>query len=73
MAPALVATKRAVEKERLKDGLRSWVGGVWKGQVWERGDRVRRWDESRGVGRVWKLRQFWERVAKNDNIGRSAA
>ncbi|KAF7523768.1 hypothetical protein G7054_g11636 [Neopestalotiopsis clavispora] len=73
VAPALVATKRAVEKERLKDGLRSWVGGVWKGQVWERGDRVRRWDESRGVGRVWKLRQFWERVAKNDNIGRSAA
>ncbi|KAG7285814.1 hypothetical protein NEMBOFW57_008108 [Staphylotrichum longicolle] len=33
VAPALVARKRAVERERVKDGLRGWVGSVWRGQV----------------------------------------
>jgi len=36
VAPALVARRRAIEKERLKDGLRSWVGDVWKGEVRQR-------------------------------------
>lgn len=68
MAPGLVAKKRAVERERLKDSLRRWVGGVWKGEVVERGEGIRKWDESRGVGRVWKLRRFWERVSKDGSI-----
>ncbi|KAI1858183.1 hypothetical protein JX265_010851 [Neoarthrinium moseri] len=62
VAPGLVAKKRAVERERLKDGLRRWVGGVWRGEVGKRGEGVRRTEESRGVGRVWRLRRFWERV-----------
>ncbi|SPQ23390.1 e28abdca-f6fe-42a6-8672-63d7d521d736 [Thermothielavioides terrestris] len=33
LAPALVARKRAVEREKVKDGLRAWVGSVWKRQV----------------------------------------
>ncbi|PKS11310.1 hypothetical protein jhhlp_003072 [Lomentospora prolificans] len=33
VAPALVARRRAIEKERLKDGLRSWVGRAWKGEM----------------------------------------
>jgi hypothetical protein len=70
VAPGLVAKKRAVERERLKDGLRKWVGGVWRGEVWERGDRVRKWEESRGIGRVWKLRRFWEHVSKGGSVDR---
>ncbi|KAL8372525.1 hypothetical protein RB595_002044 [Gaeumannomyces hyphopodioides] len=61
VAPALVAKKRAVEKERVKDGLRRFVA-VWTGEVRERSEGVRRWEESRGVGRVWRLKRFWERV-----------
>ncbi|KAM0815970.1 hypothetical protein AB5N19_01771 [Seiridium cardinale] len=38
VAPGLVAKKRAVERERLKDGLRRWVGSQWKGEVRERGE-----------------------------------
>jgi hypothetical protein len=68
VAPGLVAKKRAVERERLKDGLRRWVGGVWKGEVRERGEGVRKFEESRGVGRVWKLRRFWERMSRSGNI-----
>ncbi|KAI0405077.1 hypothetical protein F4802DRAFT_196641 [Xylaria palmicola] len=64
VAPALVARRRAVEKERLKDGLRRWVGGVWRGEVHERSEGVRRWEERAGVGRVWRLRHFWERVGQ---------
>ncbi|KAK0710106.1 hypothetical protein B0T26DRAFT_624728, partial [Lasiosphaeria miniovina] len=33
VAPALVAKKRAIERERVKDGLRRWVGSVWRGEV----------------------------------------
>ncbi|KAH6843343.1 hypothetical protein B0I37DRAFT_216271 [Chaetomium sp. MPI-CAGE-AT-0009] len=66
VAPALVARKRAVEKERVKDGLRAWVGSVWKGEVGRREERVRRWEERAGVGRVWRLRRFWEGVGKGE-------
>ncbi|KAK8116474.1 uncharacterized protein PG998_004755 [Apiospora kogelbergensis] len=62
VAPGLVAKKRAVERERLKDGLRRWVGGVWTGEVRERAEGVRKWEEKAGVGRVWRLKRFWERV-----------
>ncbi|KAI5918005.1 hypothetical protein F4810DRAFT_715880 [Camillea tinctor] len=41
LAPALVARKREVEREKLKDGLRRWVGGVWRGEVKERAEGVR--------------------------------
>ncbi|KAF2971558.1 hypothetical protein GQX73_g1965 [Xylaria multiplex] len=64
IAPALVAKRRAVEKEKLKDGLRRWVGGVWRGEVKERSEGVKKWEERAGVGRVWRLRRFWERVGQ---------
>ncbi|KAK3361579.1 hypothetical protein B0T24DRAFT_691456 [Lasiosphaeria ovina] len=62
VAPALVAKKRAIERERVKDGLRRWVGSVWRGEVRSREEGVRMWEERVGVGRVWRLRRFWERV-----------
>ncbi|TLS29808.1 hypothetical protein PpBr36_02081 [Pyricularia pennisetigena] len=70
VAPALVAKKRAVEKERVKDGLRGFVER-WTGEARQRGEGVRRWEESRGVGRVWRLKRFWERVARGDGVGLS--
>ncbi|KAI2468625.1 hypothetical protein F4781DRAFT_254644 [Annulohypoxylon bovei var. microspora] len=66
VAPGLVAKKRAIEKERLKDSLRRWVGAVWRGEVRERSEGIRKREEHFGVGRVWRLRRFWERVG-NDN------
>ncbi|KAI2621335.1 hypothetical protein GGS21DRAFT_535985 [Xylaria nigripes] len=66
IAPALVAKRRAVEKEKLKDGLRRWVGGVWRGEVEERSEWVKKWEERAGIGRVWRLRRFWERVAQGN-------
>ncbi|KAI0009357.1 hypothetical protein F4779DRAFT_375035 [Xylariaceae sp. FL0662B] len=67
VAPGLVAKKRAVEKEKLKDGLRRWVGAVWRGEVRERSEGVRKWEEHAGVGRVWRLRRFWERVGRGSD------
>ncbi|KAI1435459.1 hypothetical protein GGR50DRAFT_694162 [Xylaria sp. CBS 124048] len=66
IAPALVAKRRAVEKEKLKDDLRRWVGGVWRGEVKERSEWVKKWEERAGIGRVWRLRRFWERVAQGN-------
>jgi hypothetical protein len=66
VAPALVAKKKAVEKERVKDGLRQWIAYRWKREVRERQDGVRKWEESRGIGRVWRLRRFWERVGRGE-------
>ncbi|KXJ88576.1 hypothetical protein Micbo1qcDRAFT_235867 [Microdochium bolleyi] len=68
VAPGLVARKRAVEREKLKDGLRRWIGGAWRGEVRERGEGVRRCDERLGTGRVWRLRKFWERVAGGEPV-----
>jgi len=62
VSPALVARTRAVERERVKDGLRRWVGAVWRGEVGRRGEGVRRREEQVGIGRVWRLKRFWERV-----------
>ncbi|KAI1472647.1 uncharacterized protein F4812DRAFT_20277 [Daldinia caldariorum] len=67
VAPGLIAKKRAVEKEKLKDGLRRWVGAVWRGEVRERSEGVRQWEERAGVGRVWRLRKFWERVGRDSD------
>ncbi|ESA42295.1 hypothetical protein GE21DRAFT_9401 [Neurospora crassa] len=64
VAPALVAKKRAVERERVKDGLRGWIGEVWMGRVKEREGKVRKEEEETGVGRVWRLRRFWEGVSR---------
>ncbi|ORY58440.1 uncharacterized protein BCR38DRAFT_352829, partial [Pseudomassariella vexata] len=69
VAPGLVAKKRAVERERLKDGLRRWVGAVWRGEVNERSEGVKQREERAGVGRVWKLRRFWEHIGKADGKG----
>jgi hypothetical protein len=66
VAPALVAKRKAIEREKVKDGLRRWVGAVWKGEVRERGEGVRKWEERAGVGRVWRLRKFWERVGREE-------
>ena len=66
VAPALAARTRAVEREKLKDGLRRWVGAVWKREVGRRSERIRKFDESVGVGKVWRLRKFWERVGRDD-------
>ncbi|KAL7622151.1 hypothetical protein AAE478_007653 [Parahypoxylon ruwenzoriense] len=68
VAPGLVAKKRAIEKEKLKDGLRRWVGAVWRGEVRERSEGVRKWEERAGVGRVWRLRKFWERVGRDGGV-----
>ncbi|KAK0742772.1 hypothetical protein B0T18DRAFT_430181 [Schizothecium vesticola] len=51
VAPALVARRRAVERERVKDGLRRFVGSSWRGEVQTREEGVRRWEERVGVGR----------------------
>ncbi|KAI1101765.1 hypothetical protein F4804DRAFT_289897 [Jackrogersella minutella] len=67
IAPGLVAKKRAVEKEKLKDSLRRWVGAVWRDEVKEKSEGVRKKEERAGVGRVWRLRRFWERVGKDDD------
>nr|CDP28746.1 Putative protein of unknown function [Podospora anserina S mat+] len=64
VAPALVARKRAVERERVKDRLRGFVGTVWGGKVREKEEGVKKWEERSGVGRVWRLRRFWEGVSK---------
>lgn len=66
VAPALVAKTRAVERERVKDGLRRWVGSVWEQQWREKAEARRRWEERSGVGRVWRLRRFWERVGRGE-------
>ncbi|KAK1634156.1 F-box domain-containing protein [Colletotrichum phormii] len=69
VAPALVAKRRAIEKEKVKDGLRKWVEGVWKGEVRQREEGIKKWEETKGVGRVWRLRRFWERVSRGDGAG----
>jgi hypothetical protein len=66
IAPGLVSRKKAVEKERVKDGLRQWIACKWSGKVKEREEGVKRWEESRGIGRVWKMRRFWERVSRGE-------
>ncbi|KAI3398701.1 hypothetical protein diail_8740 [Diaporthe ilicicola] len=66
VAPALVAKKRAVEREQVRDGMRRWVGGVWERRWREKAEDRRRWEERSGVGRVWRLRRFWERVGKGE-------
>ncbi|OHE92234.1 F-box domain-containing protein [Colletotrichum orchidophilum] len=69
VAPALVAKRRAIEKEKVKDGLRKWVEGVWKGEVRQREEGIKKWEETKGVGRVWRLRRFWERMSRGDGVG----
>ena len=68
VAPSIVQRKKAVERERVKDTLRRWIEGKWRGEVREREESQRRWEESRGVGRVWRLRRFWERISKGDEL-----
>lgn len=66
VAPALVARRREFERARVKDSLRRWVGGVWIGQVRMRGESVARSEETTGVGRVWRLTRFWEKVGRGE-------
>jgi hypothetical protein len=68
VAPSIVQRKKAIERERIKDGLRRWVEGKWRGEVREREESQRRWEEMRGVGRVWRLRKFWERVGRGEDL-----
>ncbi|KAG6010411.1 hypothetical protein E4U43_008584 [Claviceps pusilla] len=66
VSPGLVAKRKAIEKEKVKDGLRRWIGGKWKREVRVREQELRRWYETRGVGRVWKLTRFWEQMSRGD-------
>ncbi|KAL2264547.1 hypothetical protein VTJ83DRAFT_7057 [Remersonia thermophila] len=66
VAPSLVARKRAIERERIKDGLSRWLGSVWKSEVVRREENVRIGLERAGVGRVWRLRRYWERVSRGE-------
>ncbi|KAI5459378.1 hypothetical protein BGZ63DRAFT_361907 [Mariannaea sp. PMI_226] len=68
IAPGLVSKKMAIEKERIKDGLRGWIASIWRSKVKERAEDVRQWEESRGIGRVWRLRRFWERVSQGEEL-----
>ncbi|KAK3987963.1 hypothetical protein QBC44DRAFT_111495 [Cladorrhinum sp. PSN332] len=70
VAPGIVARKRAVERERVKDDLRRFVGGVWTMGVREREEGVKQWEERVGVGRVWRLRRFWERMGAEGQLQR---
>jgi hypothetical protein len=66
--PALVAKRKAIEKERVKDGLRRWIAAKWRGEVYVRQEHARHWDELRGVGRVWRLTRFWETIGRGENL-----
>ncbi|ATY64625.1 F-box domain-containing [Cordyceps militaris] len=66
VVPGLVAKRRAIEKERVKDGLRRWIAAKWRGEVQVREERARCRDEVRGVGRVWRLTRFWEQVGREE-------
>lgn len=66
VAPALVARRKAAEKERVKDELRGWVRSVWRREVGKRAEPVRRRQERFGIGRVWRLRRFWERIGRGE-------
>lgn len=67
VVPGLVAKRKAIEKERVKDGLRRWIAAKWRGEVQEREEMVRHHDEVRGVGRVWRLTRFWEQVGRGEH------
>ncbi len=66
VVPGLVAKRRAIERERVKDGLRRWIAAKWRGEVQEREERARHRDEVRGVGRVWRLTRYWEQVGRGE-------
>jgi hypothetical protein len=70
LAPGLVERKRRVERERVKDGLRGWLGGRWVGE-WSRrkAEREREGEGERvGVGRL--VRRFSRRGDVGEGNGR---
>ncbi|KAL1888754.1 hypothetical protein Cpir12675_006051, partial [Ceratocystis pirilliformis] len=68
LSPAIVAKKRVIERELVKDVLRHWVGTVWTGKARVKAEDIRAWEEQAGIGRVWRLTRFWERVSKNSGL-----
>ena len=66
VAPSLVAKKRAVERKRVKDQLRGWLEKVWMIEVKKKEEMARAWLEREGIGRVWRMRVFWERMARGE-------
>ncbi|KAF4121407.1 FBOX protein [Geosmithia morbida] len=68
VSPSILQRGRTIERERIKDGLRRWVEAKWRNEVQEREKRQRRWEESRGIGRVWRLRRFWERISRGEDL-----
>ncbi|PHH68784.1 hypothetical protein CDD82_273 [Ophiocordyceps australis] len=66
VAPALVASRRAVERARIHNHLKRWVEAHWQHRVDEHAKSVARADETLGTGRVWRLTRYWERVAKGE-------
>ncbi|KAH7323082.1 hypothetical protein B0I35DRAFT_192939 [Stachybotrys elegans] len=68
IAPGLVAARKAVEKERLRDVLRRWMARQGCRELEMRQEVAKAVQETRGVGRVWRLTRFWERVSKGDQV-----
>lgn len=68
-APAIVQRKKVIERERIKDGLRSWLERRWMGERGRRENEVWRWQQEGGVGRVWRLTRFWEGIGRASGIG----
>ena len=68
-APAIVQRKKVIERERIKDGLRSWLERRWMGERGRRESEVWRWQQEGGVGRVWRLTRFWEGIGSAGGIG----
>lgn len=68
VSPAIVARRKAIEKEKVKDGLRRWIAAKWTCQVRKRAEVARKREESSGVGRVWRLTRFWERIGRGEDL-----
>lgn len=63
VAPALVARRGQLERARVRDEMKRWVAAVFAREVEARQRGVRLWEQRAGVGRVWRLRRFWEKMA----------
>ncbi|KAG9255564.1 uncharacterized protein F5Z01DRAFT_547902 [Emericellopsis atlantica] len=68
LTPRIVQRKKTIERERIKDGLRRWIEGTWRGRVEVKELEAREWEERWGVGRVWRLRRFWEKMSRGEVV-----
>ncbi|KAL5600881.1 uncharacterized protein BROUX77_005130 [Berkeleyomyces rouxiae] len=68
LSPSIVAKKRAIERELVKDVLRHWVGTVWTGKARTKADDIQALEEQSGIGKVWRLIRFWEQIASKGGL-----